>query len=103
MAGRLNRMGGKQQEVVDLLKEHLAAMDEILEHSRSGSSESPHAPKGPRKVKECVAVMLVEEVDGSETLMIVGDSDAPHLQLKGVLHHGIYAMAHEGEPGFQAP
>ncbi len=86
--------GNQSKEVLDLLKSHLPAMSEILEHSRAKRAAVDAA--GPRKVKECVAVMLVEEADGSETVLIVGDSDVEQLELKGVLHDGIYAFTHEG-------
>lgn len=88
-------------DVMGMLEDHLPAMAEILEHTRpSRTGEAPYL-HGGRRVKECVAVMLVEETDGSETVAIVGDADAEHLQLKGVLHDAIYAFAHKGEPGFE--
>ena len=87
-------------DVIRMLEGHLPAMAEILEHTRPGTNANGPVTHDGRKVKECVAVMLVEEADGSETVLIVGDADAEHLALKGALHDGIYAFAHKGEPGF---
>lgn len=89
-------------DVMRMLEGHLPAMTEILEHTRPAPTAGATTPDG-RKIKECVAVMLVEEPDGSETVMIVGDAEAEHLALKGILHDGIYAFAHKGEPGFGLP
>jgi hypothetical protein len=87
-------------DVMRLLEGRLPEMAQILEHKRENRSiEVPETFHG-RRVKECVAVMLVEEADGSETVHIVGDASAAHLQLKGMLHDAIYAFAHKGEPGF---
>ncbi len=88
-------------DVMTMLESHIPAMAEILEHTRPNATGHPVTTSDGRKIKECVAVMLVEEPDGSETVMIVGDADAEHLALKGVLHDGIYAFAHKGEPGFE--
>lgn len=87
-------------EVMRMLEGRLPEMAEILEHTRRNTNGEGPVTRDGRKIKECVAVMLVEEADGSETVMIVGDANAEHLALKGVLHDGIYAFAHEGEPGF---
>lgn len=87
-------------DMMRMLEGHLPAMAEILEHTRTKGDGHDGVTRDGRKIKECVAVMLVEEADGSETVLIVGDADAEHLELKGVLHDGIYAFAHKGEPGF---
>lgn len=86
---------------MQMLEGHLPAMAEILEHTRRDTSGTGPATRDGRKIKECVAVMLVEEADGSETVLIAGDAEAEHLELKGVLHDGLYAFAHKGEPGFR--
>jgi hypothetical protein len=88
-------------ETMRMLEEHLPSMAEIIEHTRSNGNGHSHVTRDGRTIKECVAVMLVEEPDGSETVMIVGDAEAEHLSLKGALHDGIYAFAHKGEPGFE--
>lgn len=81
------------------LAEHLDEMATIVEHRRS-TRENP-APsdnsKRTRRLRECVAVMVWEEEDGSETVSVVGDSQLGELELKGVLHDGIYAMTHIAE------
>ena len=97
----MRRRRDNAHEVMGMLESHLPAMAEILAHTRRNASGAAGVTHDGRKIKECVAVMLVEEPDGSETVMIVGDADAEHLQLKGVLHDGIYAFAHKGEPGFE--
>ncbi len=88
------------KDVVGLLKDHLPAMAEVVEHTRACHTAGPSMLRDGRKVKECVAVMLVEEVDGSETVMILGDADAERLELKGMLHDGIYAFSHLGDPDY---
>ena len=87
-------------DVMRLLEGRLPEMAQILEHTRgNGTIDGTDELRG-RRVKECVAVMLVEEPDGSETVHIVGDASVGHLELKGMLHDAIYAFAHKGEPGF---
>lgn len=87
-------------DVMRLLEGRLPEMAQILEHTRQNTTVDVTDAVRGRRVKECVAVMLVEEPDGSETVHIVGDASAGHLQLKGMLHDAIYAFAHKGEPGF---
>lgn len=97
----IRRRHEETHDVVRMLERHLPAMTEILEHTRPhGNAEAAMTSDG-RRIKECVAVMVVEEPDGSETVLIVGDSQAEHLALKTMLHEGIYAFAHKGEPGFR--
>lgn len=88
-------------DVMHMLEGHLPAMAEILEHKRAKVNGDSSVMRDGRKIKECVAVVLVEEADGSETVLIVGDADAEHLELKGALHDGIYAFAHKGDPGYE--
>lgn len=101
----MRRRHGDVHDVMRMLESHLPEMAGILEHRRPNGSMGDEARMTPdgRRIKECVAVMLVEEADGSETVLIVGDASSEHLALKGVLHDGIYAFAHKGEPGFTAP
>ena len=89
------------QDVLTMLEGHLPAMAEVLEHTRPNGNGHTGVTRDGRRIKECVAVMLVEEPDGSETVLIMGDADTEHLELKGVLHDGIYALAHKGDPGFR--
>ena len=89
-----------QHDVMHLLEGRLPEMAQILEHNRRNTRIDVTDVLQGRRVKECVAVMLVEEADGSETVHIVGDAGAGHLELKGMLHDAIYAFAHKGEPGF---
>lgn len=97
MAGRRH---DDQHDVMHLLERRLPEMAQILEHNRKSTTIDVTEVVEGRRVKECVAVMLVEEADGSETVHIVGDAGVGHLELKGMLHDAIYAFAHQGEPGF---
>jgi hypothetical protein len=83
--------------VLSMLKEHLPDMEWIVHHRRGGTPDVD----GRATVKRCVAVLISEEPDGVESITVVGDSQTGHLELKGVLHDGLYAIAHEGEPGFE--
>jgi hypothetical protein len=96
MAARRNDVS----DAIRLLEGRLPEMEAILEHTRQNRDGTAPATPDGRRIKECVAVMLVEEADGSETVHVVGDAGTPHLQLKGILHDAIYAFAHEGEPGY---
>jgi hypothetical protein len=74
-------------------------MATIVEHHRAkGSGESTHPSN--RKVREAVAVVVFEEEDGTETVSVIGDAQVGALELKGVLHDGLYAMAHEGDDDY---
>jgi hypothetical protein len=53
-----------------------------------------------RSLKSCVAVTIWIEEDGTETVSVVGDDDISALEIKGVLHDGLYAIAHQGEDGW---
>ena len=55
-------------------------------------------PGGEQRVlKQVVHVMVWDEPDGSETITVIGDPDMPALQMKGILHDGLYTVAHEDE------
>ena len=76
----------------------------VVEHHRmnngNGNKHPLARPAGSRKLKECVAVMIWEEEDGTETVSVVGDPEITELEVKGVLHDAVYAVAHVGEEGF---
>ena len=81
-------------EAIQSLKEHLPEMTKVIEHHRP---EQPNrVPEAhDRYLKQCVAVMVWEEADGTESVVVVGDDHLRELGLKGVLHDAIYALAHE--------
>lgn len=83
----------------DMLEDHLPTLSKIVEHSRKNSSDESPPSKG-RFLKECVTVEVWQEADGSESIVVVGDSKLESLELKGVLHDGIYALAHRGDPAW---
>ena len=74
-------------------------MQTIVDHPRQATSAGP-VPSEGRTLKCCVQVQLWAEADGTESVIVVGTNAVPHLELKALLHDGVYAMAHEGEPGF---
>ena len=81
----------------EMLEDHLPTLSKIVEHTRKSSLDGDSAPSG-RFLKECVTVEVWQEADGSESIVVVGDSKLESLELKGVLHDGIYALAHRGDP-----
>jgi hypothetical protein len=76
------------------LREHIDTMTTIVERRRKSMSIEPTAG---RTLKGCVAVMVWTEADGTETVAVVGDDNISNLELKGVLHDGLYAIAHIDE------
>ena len=82
-----------------VLDDLLPEMRTILEHNRGISSSTAGSSEG-RTLKGCVQVQLWTEADGTESIVITGTNDASHLELNAMLHDGVYAMAHQGEPGF---
>lgn len=77
----------------------LPAMTKLVEHRRS--SYSTHVQHDERRaLSNCVQVQLWVDGDGNESIVVVGDANATPLEIKGLLHDGLYAVAHAGEPGF---
>ena len=77
----------------EMLGTDIDAMTAIVEHHGRGHIPTD-APMG-RKMKQRVAVVVWEEPDGTETVCIVSDTDLTNLEMKGILHDGIYALAHD--------
>ena len=96
---RLPRRLAADQEVKAHLTDQVPKMQTIIDHTRKTTIPGPASSEG-RTLKCCVQVQLWAEADGTESLVVVGTNSVPHLELKALLHDGIYAMAHEGEPGF---
>ena len=85
----------RRSKAMPALAEHLDAMTLVVERQRRNAEANKTAPADTRKLRECVVVMVWEEPDGSETITVAGDEDVNHLELKGVLHDGLYTMAHK--------
>lgn len=83
----------------EILAEYLPRMDAIVESRYIAINDPPSGGAG-RSLKRCVAVLVWEEPDGTERTEVVGERGNTPLHLKGLLHDGIYLLAHEGEEGF---
>lgn len=91
----------RRSKSIPALAEHLEDMATIVEHQRTKGSTSEQSRNGSnRKVREAVTVVVFEEEDGTETVSVLGDAESSSLELKGVLHDGLYAMAHEGDDDY---
>ena len=98
-ATRLPRL----EENRDLEIPNILAMQTVIEHRRSAHSLEGSQSNNQRTLKHCVQVEMWVDDDGRESIVVQGDENASHLELKGLLHDGIYALAHEGERGFVSP
>lgn len=85
--------------VRNLVEQHLDSMVEFVEHQHGTRHDGPSADQ--RRIMKCAVVVQWQDPDGSEYITVAGDGDLGALGLKGILHDGLYALAHEGEPGFQ--
>lgn len=97
----LPRRLGEDKKVQAMLADQLP-MATIVDHRRNNRGE-PTTAVGPRTLKTSVQVQVWCEADGSEWIVVTGDESVSNLELKGLLHDGIYALAHEGEPGYTRP
>lgn len=74
-------------------------MRALVEHRRDQARKSVE----PAATKDLVASVLVQlwvDQDGIESLTVMGAEGASTLELKGLLHDGLYALAHQGEQGY---
>ena len=90
MVSRLER----DVELIQSLKEHLPEMTKVIEHHRP-DHPTRDGEVHDRRLKQCVAVMVWEEPDGTESVVVIGDDTLHDLGLKGLLHDAVYALAHE--------
>jgi hypothetical protein len=81
-------------EAIQSLKERLPEMTKVIEHHRPDHPTRP-GEAHDRRLKQCVAVLVWEEADGTESVVVVGDDHLEDLGLKGVLHDAVYALANE--------
>lgn len=82
------------------LEENLPKMTTILERQRRKPTSTQESIRAGSTLSGSVQVQLWTEADGSERVLVLGDSAMSRLELKGLLHDGIYALAHTDEPGF---
>ena len=79
-----------------------SSMDDMVSIIERHRGPSHSTRQGERHMKECVTVQVWMEADGSETVTVIGDPDMTALQMKGILHDGVYAVAHADEDVFTA-
>jgi hypothetical protein len=84
----------------ELMQDELTTMTEFVKHERRKLEGRNGETHGERFIKECVTVEIWQEADGTESVSVSGTSGLHPLEIKGVLHDGVYAIAHRGEPGF---
>lgn len=84
--------------VRERLIEQLPELERIHEQRRAPLDRPDGSRDGERVMKRLVAVVVWEEPDGSEAVEVVGRHDISHLELKGLLHDGIYLLAHQNDP-----
>ena len=97
---RLPRRLAENMRAKEMVKEYLPAMATIVEHHRGVRMQEVGGHE--RTLKGCVQVQVWTEADGRECIVVCGTDNVSHLELKGMLHDGVYALAHEGEPGYVA-
>ncbi|HWL65847.1 MAG TPA: hypothetical protein VNP73_07725 [Actinomycetota bacterium] len=95
----------RHSKSMESLREHLENMSTVVEHQRKKNGNGDTHPLSKRTgekrtLRECVAVMIWEDEDGTETVSVVSDPGITDLEVKGVLHDAVYAVAHVGEEGF---
>lgn len=83
----------RHSATIPTLAASLDDMVTVVERRRRGHDVASQE-RNERQLRECVTVMVWEEADGSETVSVVGSSDIPPLEMKGVLHDGLYALTH---------
>ncbi|MEA2432940.1 MAG: hypothetical protein QOG54_397 [Actinomycetota bacterium] len=86
------------KSVRNLVGDHLESMIQFVEHRRTGGAHG--TVEGSRKIVQCAVVVQWQEADGSEYVTVAGDEELTELGIKGMLHDGIYAMAHLEDPEY---
>ena len=90
----------EDRSIRNMLRSMFDKMQPIVEH-RSHIRQAPLEAGAARRVKECVAIVTWEEPDGSETISVVGGAGVAPLEVKGLLHQAVYAIAHADSPEYQ--
>ena len=83
------------------IAQDLAERRELVVHNRPASGDISESTDGPVR-KGYVLVEVWQEADGSESIVVCGDAEMKELEIKGLLHDGVYSIAHRGEAGFTA-
>lgn len=83
---------------IDELIPELPVMRKILEHRRSRLNPRTD-PRTGRTLLSCVQVQLWVDDEGRESIVVLGGEGSANLELKGLLHDGVYALAHEDQAG----
>ena len=78
-------------EAREKLSEDIPQMTEIVRHNRRNRSVAGEISH-PRVVKASMNVQIVQEEDGSESVVV--ESDVGLLGAKGLLHDALYALVH---------
>ena len=90
----------EQQLTHERLMARALDLKKIVEHRRSAPHVGNGSERPERLLRGCIHVELWVESDGSESVVVNGSRHGTTLELKGLLHDAIYALAHEAEPGF---
>lgn len=90
----------EQQLTHERLMARALDLRKIVEHRRAAAHIRTENEPEERFLRGCIHVELWVESDGSESVVVNGSRHGTTLELKGLLHDAIYALAHEAEPGF---
>jgi len=90
----------EQQRTRQRLMSETPELTKIVERRRASDTVGARSDQPERFLKECIQVELWVESDGTESVVVNGSHTAKPLALKGLLHDGIYALAHADEPGY---
>ena len=82
------------------IAQDLTERRELVVHNRPASGDG-EPTDGPVR-RGYVLVEVWQETDGSESIVVCGDAEMKELEIKGLLHDGVYSIAHRGEVGFTA-
>jgi hypothetical protein len=84
----------------ELVGGHIETMVQFVEHFKGNANGETSTET--RRIVRCALVVEWQEPDGSEYVTVAGDEELSDLGIKGMLHDGIYAMAHRGDPGYSS-
>lgn len=85
------------QAIRKQLKDEVPELSEVLCHHRKANGHTDATATGTRTLKACVEVQVWQEADGSESVIVLGQTDHEDLELKGLLYDGIYAITSESD------
>lgn len=85
------------QAIRKQIQDKVPELSEVLCHHRRANGHTDAPAPGTRTLKACVEVQVWQEADGSESVIVLGESDHEDLELKGLLYDGIYAITSESD------